>query len=101
MEGWCEMRKDEHFSQLLLEMTTDEDYFALFSRSTPPEIDANNNKHDEWLTIFSIEELESIAAAVCYLHENSSELIKVNICRILCTLFFVFAFAFCFSPMVL
>jgi hypothetical protein len=57
-----------------------------------------NNANDKWMILFSIEELQSIAAAVCYPHENSSELIKVNIYRILRTLFFAFTFTFTFLP---
>jgi hypothetical protein len=96
MEGWCEMRTDEYFSQLLLEMTTDEDRFAVESGTTPPEIDANNNKHDELATIFLDEELQSIADAVRYYHVSSSKKIKVSLPPYLVHIVLCFCFYFCF-----
>jgi hypothetical protein len=106
MEGWCEMRKDEYFSQMLLEMRKDENCFAFdFNKRceapavvTVPEVDANDEKNDEWMIHFSKEDLQSVVDAVRYPHESTSHLKEVSLSR---TMLFAFVFVFAFSPMVL
>jgi len=99
-----EMRKDEHFSQMVDEMILDEINFDfetqykldLLAKSCPvyavgevADIDANNNKHDEWMLLFSKEDLQSIVDAIRYPHESTSHLIEVTISR---AMFFAFVF---------
>jgi len=83
------MRTDEYFSQLLLEMINDEDHFAAdLSGTTPPGT-------DEWATVLSKEELQSIADAVRYPHESTRKQIKVSLPPYLVHIVLCFCFCFC------
>jgi hypothetical protein len=116
-----EMRKDEHFSQMLDEMRLDEINFDfehtqyklyLLAKSCRisavgevADIDANNNKHDECMLLFSKEDLQSVVDAIRYPHESTSHLKEVSLSR---TMLFASSsssssssFFFLFSPMVL